>query len=129
MLIRKPSDLRDSDVTPKQMYVNRRRFLTGSLALSAFGALGGTARGGMKLTDAKQTSYNADGEKPTPLEIITHYNNYYEFGTDKGDPAQNSKNFRTSPWTLKVEGEVGKPMSFDQDSLLKIAPLEERIYR
>jgi sulfoxide reductase catalytic subunit YedY len=126
MLIRKPTDLRFSDVTPKQMYVNRRRFLASSLA---FGALAGTARASMKLTDVKKTSYNADGEKPTPLEVITHYNNFYEFGTDKADPAENSKNFRTSPWTLKVEGDVGKPKTFDLDSLYKIAPLEERIYR
>ena len=126
MLIRKPADLRYSDITPKELYVNRRRFLAGSLAL---GALAGVARGGMALPDVKKTSYNVGPDKLTPLEIITHYNNYYEFGTDKGDPAENSKNFRTSPWTLKVEGDVAKPMTFDQDSLLKIAPLEERIYR
>jgi sulfoxide reductase catalytic subunit YedY len=126
MLIRKPVDLRDSDVTPKQFYVNRRRFLAGSLA---FSALAGTAQAGMKLSDAKKTSYNADGEKVTPLEAITHYNNFYEFGTDKSDPAENAQNFRTSPWTLKVEGEVAKPKTFDLDGLFKIAPLEERIYR
>ncbi len=90
MLIRKPADLRYSDVTPKQVYVNRRRFLAGSLAMGAFGALAGTARAGMKLTDVKKTSYNVGDEKLTPLEIITHYNNYYEFGTDKGDPAENA---------------------------------------
>jgi len=129
MLIRKPADLRFSDVTPKQVYVNRRRFLAGSLAMGAFGALAGRARGGMKLTDAKKTSYNVGQDKLTPLEIITHYNNYYEFGTDKGDPAENATNFRTSPWTLKVEGEVAKPKTFDLDGLYKIAPLEERIYR
>jgi len=126
MLIKKPADLRFSDVTPKQLYVNRRQFLAGSIAL---GALAGAARGGMKLPDVKKTSYNVGEDKLTPLEAITHYNNFYEFGTDKGDPAQNSKNFRTSPWTLKVDGDVAKPMTFDQDSLLKIAPLEERIYR
>jgi methionine sulfoxide reductase catalytic subunit len=125
MLIRKPADLRYSEITPKQMYVSRRRFLASSLA---FGALAGTARG-MKLSEVKKTSYNVGDEKITPLETITHYNNFYEFGTDKSDPAENAKNFRTSPWTLKVEGEVAKPMTFDQDSLLKIAPLEERIYR
>jgi sulfoxide reductase catalytic subunit YedY len=125
MLIRKPADLRYSEITPKQMYVSRRRFLARSLA---FGALAGTARG-MKLSEVKKTSYNVGDEKITPLETITHYNNFYEFGTDKSDPAENAKNFRTSPWTLKVEGEVAKPMTFDQDSLLKIAPLEERIYR
>src|SRR5271157_5704346 len=126
MLIRKSPDLRYSDVTPKQLYVNRRRFLAGSLA---FGALAGTARAGMKLTDAKKTSYNVGDEKVTPLEAITHYNNFYEFGTDKSDPAENAKDFRTSPWTLKVEGAVAKPKTFDLDGLLKIAPLEERIYR
>src|SRR5271168_4490107 len=126
MLIRKSADLRHSDVTPKQLYVNRRRFLAGSLA---FGALAGAARAGMKLTDAKKTSYNVGDEKITPLEVITHYNNFYEFGTDKSDPAQNAQNFRTSPWTMKVEGEVAKPVTFDLDALFKIAPLEERIYR
>jgi methionine sulfoxide reductase catalytic subunit len=125
MLIRKPADLRYSDVTPKQTYVNRRRFLAGSIA---FGALAGTARA-MKLSDAKKTSYNVGDEKITPLEAITHYNNFYEFGTDKEDPAENAKDFRTSPWTLKVEGEVAKPKTFDLDGLFKIAPLEERIYR
>jgi sulfoxide reductase catalytic subunit YedY len=128
MLIRKPADLRYSDVTPKPLYVNRRRFLAGSIALGAFGALAGTARAG-KLEDVKKTSYNVGDEKVTPLEAITHYNNFYEFGTDKEDPAKNATDFRTSPWTLKVEGEVAKPLTFDHDALLKIAPLEERIYR
>jgi sulfoxide reductase catalytic subunit YedY len=125
MLIRKPADLLYSDITPKQFYVNRRSFLLGSLAL---GALAGSARG-MKLAEVKKTSYNVGDEKITPLEAITHYNNFYEFGTDKSDPAENAKNFRTSPWTLKVEGAVAKPLTFDMDGLLKIAPLEERIYR
>src|SRR5580698_1293103 len=73
MLIRKPADLRFSDVTPKQMYLNRRNFLAGSLAL---GALAGAARAG-KLTDVKKSSYDAGGDKLTPLEAITHYNNFY----------------------------------------------------
>ena len=98
MLIRKPADLRYSDVTPQPLYVNRRRFLAGSVALGAFGALAGTARAG-KIEDFKKTSYNAGDEKVTPLEAVTHYNNFYEFGTDKEDPAQNATNFRTSPWT------------------------------
>jgi sulfoxide reductase catalytic subunit YedY len=128
MLIRKPADLRFSDVTPKPLYVNRRRFLAGSIALGALGAMAGTARAG-KLEDVKKTSYNVGDEKVTPLEAITHYNNFYEFGTDKEDPVKNAQKFRTSPWTLKVEGEVAKPLTFDCDALFKIAPLEERIYR
>ena len=128
MLIRKPADLRYSDVTPRPLYVNRRSFLAGSIALGAFGALAGTARAA-KLEDVKKSPYNVGDEKVTPLEAITHYNNFYEFGTDKEDPAKNATDFRTSPWTLKVEGEVAKPMTFDHDALFKIAPLEERIYR
>ncbi len=128
MLIRRPADLRYSDVTPKPVYVNRRSFLAGSIALGAFGALAGTARAG-KLGTFQKSSYNAGDEKVTPLEAITHYNNFYEFGTDKEDPSKNATDFRTSPWTLKVEGEVAKPLTFDHDSLMKIAPLEERIYR
>jgi len=125
MLIQKPVGLRYSDVTPKQVYFNRRKFLTGSLAV---GALAGAARA-MKLSDFKKTSYNVGDEKITPLEVITHYNNFYEFGTDKEDPAKNATNFKTDPWTLKVEGEVAKPLTFDYNGLNKIAQLEERIYR
>jgi len=60
---------------------------------------------------------------------VTTYNNFYEFGTDKGDPSQNAKNFRTSPWTVSVEGEVAKPRKFTMDEIMSLAPLEERIYR
>ncbi len=127
MLIRKPADLRYSDVTPKDVYVNRRRFLAGSLALGAFA---GAARATTKLSDFKKNTIDlGSNDKPTSLEIITHYNNFYEFGTDKGDPAENATNFKTNPWTLKVEGEVAKPKTFGYDDLFKIAPLEERIYR
>ena len=91
MLIRKPTDLRYSDVTPKQVYLNRRRFLAGSVAL---GALAGTRAGRhhQAQRDAK-TSYNVGDEKITPLEAITHYNNFYEFGTGKEDPSENAEQF------------------------------------
>jgi sulfoxide reductase catalytic subunit YedY len=65
----------------------------------------------------------------TPEGAVTTYNNYYEFGTDKGDPSKNSKNFVTSPWSVSVEGEVAKPRTFSIDEIMKLAPLEERIYR
>jgi methionine sulfoxide reductase catalytic subunit len=128
MLIRKAADLRYSDVTPKEVYVNRRRFLAGSLAVGAIAGLARPAHA-MKLNDIKKTSYNVGDEKISPLEVITHYNNFYEFGTDKEDPAKNANNFRTNPWTFKVEGEVAKPLTLDYDDLFKIAPVEERIYR
>jgi len=63
------------------------------------------------------------------MNDVTHYNNFYEFGVDKGDPAKNAQNFRTSPWTVSVEGEVKTPRKFSMDEILKLAPLEERIYR
>jgi len=126
MLIRKPTELRYSDVTPKSVYLNRRRFLAGSVALGAFAS---TARAALTKLNAAKTSYNVGTEQVTPLEVITHYNNFYEFGTGKEDPSENAGNFKTQPWTLKVEGEVAKPKTFDYDQLFKIAPLEERIYR
>jgi len=128
MIIRKPSDLPYSQVTPKQVYVNRRRFL--GAAPIALGALLGSraAQATTKLAGVTKSSYTVD-DKVTPLDVITHYNNFYEFGTDKEDPSRNAQNFRTSPWMVKVEGEVAKPKILDLDALMKLAPLEERIYR
>jgi sulfoxide reductase catalytic subunit YedY len=128
MIIRKPSDLPYSQVTPKPVYLNRRRFL--GAAPIALGALLGSraAQATMKLTGVTKSSYTVD-DKVTPLDVITHYNNFYEFGTDKEDPSRNAQNFRTSPWMVKVEGEVTKPKMLDLDALMKLAPLEERIYR
>jgi sulfoxide reductase catalytic subunit YedY len=68
-------------------------------------------------------------EKQTPYQSITTYNNYYEFGTDKADPAKNARSLRTSPWALSIEGAVEKPLTLDLDAVFKIAPLEERVYR
>ncbi len=127
MLIRKPSDLRYSEVTPKQDYLNRRRFLASSIAL---GTLAGVppAQATTKLDHVSKSPFSAT-EQVTPKDAITHYNNFYEFGADKEDPARNAQNFRTSPWTVKVEGDVAKPLTLDLDAIYKIAPLEERIYR
>jgi len=131
MLIRKPSELPYSQVTPKQVYLNRRRFL--GAAPLAMGALLGAraAQATMKLTGVNKSSYTVDEkvDKITPFDVITHYNNFYEFGTDKEDPSRNAQNFRTSPWMVKIEGEVAKPTTLDLDALMKVAPLEERIYR
>jgi sulfoxide reductase catalytic subunit YedY len=127
MVIRKPSDLRYSQVTPKQAYLNRRRFLSGSLVLGALANVP-AAWATTKLDGVKKGPYSTD-EKQTPYDAITHYNNFYEFGTDKGDPSRNAGKFITSPWTVHVEGEVAKPITLDLNELYKVAPLEERIYR
>ena len=128
MIICKPADLRYSQVTPKQAYLNRRRFLAaGSVALGALG-LPRVGLATTKLNGVSRSPLSTD-EKPTPYDAITHYNNFYELGTDKEDPSRNANKLHTSPWTVKVEGAVAKPLTLDLDSLYKVAPLEERIYR
>src|ERR1700686_468940 len=138
MLIRRPTDLTYSDVTPKSVYTQRREFLR-AVGIAGAAAFAGAAawRLGMAL-DAVDASSKLDiaskspfstSEKETPYNDVTHYNNFYEFGTDKGDPAKNSKNFNTSSWSVSVEGDVKKPRKFSMEEILKIAPLEERIYR
>ena len=114
--------MRYSQVTPKAIYLNRRRFLAAALAMpiSAQAA---------RLTAAK-TSFNAGGEKITPEKDVTSYNNFYEFGTGKDEPAKNAPKWHpASPWTVRIEGEVAQPKTLDLDRILKLAPLEERIYR
>jgi len=131
MLIKKPADLKYSDVTPKAVYTNRREFLA-SLGLAG-GLAGGLltshpAQAGTKLEIASKSPFSTT-EKINSYQDVTHYNNFYEFGTDKTDPAKYSQNYRTSPWTVSIEGLVEKPQKIDLASLMKIAPLEERIYR
>ena len=127
MVIRKSPGLRYSQVTPKEAYVNRRRFLASSIAAGAL-AVAPQARATTKLNGVTKGPYSTD-EKPTPFDAITHYNNFYEFGTDKEDPSHNATKFVTSPWTVRIDGEVAKPLTLDLDALYKVAPLEERIYR
>jgi sulfoxide reductase catalytic subunit YedY len=138
MLIGRRPDLTYADVTPKDVYVNRRKFLRDIGIAGAAAAVAGekilslaspnlTAYATSKLNFVKGP-FNTD-EKITPINDVTHYNNFYEFGTDKGDPAKNAQNFRTTPWTVSVEGEVKTARKFSMDEILKLAPLEERIYR
>src|SRR5512133_2692986 len=128
MLFKKPSDIRSSEITSKSLYLDRRTFLAGAAALAAAAALpiGGLAND--KIPGVVKSKYSTD-EKQTPFKDITNYNNFYEFSTDKYEPAALSKNFRTRPWTVKIDGDVQKAKTLDTDSLLKLAPQEERIYR
>ncbi len=135
MRISKPADWRDSDeVTPKELYFNRRKFLTGipGAAVGAGGLLFASRAGAAtpaKLPNVVKSPLSTQGEKETPYKDATTYNNFYEFGTGKGDPSKNAQNFKTSPWAVSVEGEVAKPRQYSMDEILKLAPLEERIYR
>ena len=137
MLIKNKPELTYADVTPKNLYFNRRNFLRGLSIAGAATLVGerfasilshpGSIQANSKLATVK-SKYTVD-EKVTSENDVTHYNNFYEFGTDKGDPAKNAQNFRTSPWTVSVEGDVKTPRKFSMDEILKLAPLEERIYR
>src|ERR1035441_97433 len=124
MLIKKPADIRYSEITPKHVYMNRRSFLAGVPA--AF--LGARALAGTKLPNVQKSKYTVN-EKQNSYQDVSTYNNYYEFGTDKSDPAQYAKNFKTAPWTVSVEGACNKPRKFTMDEILALAPLEERVYR
>ena len=124
MLIRRPPDVPYSQVTPRRLYANRRQFLAGLAGLATAGNL--PAAG--KLAGVAKGPFGTD-EKVTPFEDVTHYNNYYEFGTRKEQPASLAQKLVTSPWTVSVEGAVAKPRKYDIGELMKLAPLEQRIYR
>lgn len=137
MLIRSPADIPPSEITPRALFEDRRRFLLtagATLAGAAFGqglaleAHAATPPTATKLAPLAASALSSSEEK-TPYKSVTTYNNFYEFGTDKGDPAENAGKMAVRPWTVRVEGLAAKPRTFDIDELLKLAPLEERIYR
>ncbi|MGH9257391.1 MAG: protein-methionine-sulfoxide reductase catalytic subunit MsrP [Vicinamibacterales bacterium] len=137
MLIRKPPDIRYSEVTPKAVYLRRREFIQtaaaatvgAATALSPFaGARAQAQATRVKLPNIRKSSFSTT-EKLNPYEDVTGYNNFYEFGTDKDDPQRNAQRFATRPWTIRVEGLVKTPGNYDLDSFMKPHALEERIYR
>jgi sulfoxide reductase catalytic subunit YedY len=130
MLILKPNDISPSEITPQEVYRERRRFLQGMAALAAGPLLGqaAMAQAGVRLPGVRASQYTLNEEK-TPYKDITAYNNFYEFGTGKEDPSERAGSLKTRPWTVSVEGEVRNPRTYDIDALQKLAPLEERIYR
>jgi methionine sulfoxide reductase catalytic subunit len=137
MLVRRSPDLKQADVTPKSVYLNRRKFMYG-LGIAGLAALAGKRLYDLaspsrdvfatsKLTTIKGP-FSTD-EKINSISDVTHYNNFYEFGVDKDQPAKNATHFQTSPWTVSVGGEVNNPRKFKMEEILQLAPLEERIYR
>jgi sulfoxide reductase catalytic subunit YedY len=127
MLIKQPSDVAPSEVTPREVYLRRREFMAGAAGM-ALAAVAPMSAGAAPLTAAKSPLSTTD-EPSTPLKDVTTYNNFYEFGTDKGDPAKNAHTLTTKPWTVKVDGLVGKPTDYNLDDLVDTAALEERVYR
>ena len=119
MAYRYKSDLSLKDVLPETIFLNRRQ-----LCLGAGAFLSGNIWG-----QAKAAVSSAPDEKPNSFEQITNYNNYYEFGTGKGDPAKYAGALQTKPWSIKIDGLVDKPMTLSMPDLLKKMVIEERIYR
>jgi sulfoxide reductase catalytic subunit YedY len=125
-------DMREAEATPERLWLRRRDFLklgaagALSLALPASSAAGEPS--GAALPVAKRLAL-AGGDALTPWDDVTTYNNFYELGTDKADPARNSAALRPRPWTVTIDGEVKKPLTLDVDALWKRFPLEERVYR
>ena len=141
MLIKRHPNVSDhplaSEITPREVFESRRTFVK-QLALGSIAGAGllemasreafAQSPTGQKLIAKPNRSYIVM-DKATPYKDASTYNNYYEFGTDKADPAQTAGTLRPRPWSVAIEGEIKKPMTLDLDSLMKIAPLEERIYR
>ena len=134
MLIKQAPDLRESEVTPRELYLRRREFIAAAAAAAlATGVLTpGSAfaqnPSAQKLPNLKKSTFDTD-EKLNSYRDVTTYNNFYEFGLDKGDPARHAHSLKPKPWSIKVEGECAKPGTYNMEDILKWFPLEERIYR
>jgi sulfoxide reductase catalytic subunit YedY len=136
MLIKRPSDIVPSEITPRRIYERRREFMKlaaagsilGPAALVGNGAAAQEKTLGLQKLDNVGKSALSTSEKPTAYRHVTTYNNFYEFGTEKEDPAEFAKRLKVRPWSLVVEGEVARPRTFGIEDLLKL-PLEERVYR
>jgi sulfoxide reductase catalytic subunit YedY len=142
MLIKKPDDIKSSEITDKKLYLSRRLFIRGAALAGTTAATGliyryftshdDAAKPGEAIADVQigpTTALQPLDEAKTSYQDITHYNNFYEFSTDKLAVAGKARRFVTRPWTVSVEGLVQKPRVFDIDDLLKISPPEERVYR
>jgi len=141
MLIKKAAEIPSSEITPKATYLNRRNFLAGATLAGAAAVTGVGFRDLADLVapsliahanakiDGLQKSPFSTTEKETPYKDVSNYNNFYEFSTDKYEPASLAKNFKTRPWTVTIDGEVKKKQVLDVDTIIKMAAPEERIYR
>ncbi|MGA8489981.1 MAG: protein-methionine-sulfoxide reductase catalytic subunit MsrP [Terriglobales bacterium] len=138
MLIKKPADIPSSEITSKSLYLNRRKFLAGAAVAGVATAAGVGFREFASPSTAVQADAKIDGikkssfstnETVTPYKDVTNYNNYYEFSSDKYEPAGLAKNFKTRPWTVTIDGDVEKKQVLDVDAIIKMAGPEERIYR
>jgi sulfoxide reductase catalytic subunit YedY len=138
MLIKTQSEIPSSEITPRDLYLNRRKFLAGAAWAGAAVATGVAfrrvaapslvAQANAKIEGIQKSPFSTT-EKETPYKDVTNYNNFYEFSTDKYEPAGLSKDFKTRPWTVTIDGDVKKKQVLDVDAIIKMAAPEERIYR
>jgi sulfoxide reductase catalytic subunit YedY len=137
MLVKKSPDIKSSEITDKKLYLRRREFIQAA-ALTTVGAAAGALGIGqaeaqpwprVKIPGPIQNSGWGKGEKVNEYQDITTYNNFYEFGTEKEEPARNAHSLKTTPWKVKIDGLVGKPADYNLEDIVKPQALEERIYR
>ena len=129
MLVKKGGGFKGSEITPYDMYLNRRAFILGAAAAFALGpgVANAAPPAGQPLKATPNPAYKVE-DPPTPVKDVTTYNNFYEFGVNKEDPARLAHTLKPRPWSVRVDGLVLKPQTFDIDDILKMAPLEERVY-
>jgi sulfoxide reductase catalytic subunit YedY len=130
MLIKRALDINSSEITDFQLYLNRRSFLIGvaAMALAPSGPAAAAVSAGEPLK-AKRNEKFAVQDAPTTLKSITTYNNFYEFGVNKDDPSRLAHTLKPRPWTIQVDGHVARPKKYDVEELMRLFPLEERVYR
>jgi sulfoxide reductase catalytic subunit YedY len=133
VIIKKPDDIQALEITDPDLYASRRTFMrtmaAGSVVLATTPLIGiDKVEAGDKISKVHKSVYTLK-EAFTEKKFVYGHNNFYEFGTGKGDPAKYAKNFKTRPWTVRVEGEIKKAVTYDFDDLIKMHRLEERIYR
>jgi sulfoxide reductase catalytic subunit YedY len=134
MLVKKAPDIKSSEITPKKLYMNRRKFIASSATIAGLGLLQPDSLFALqeqqekKLKILKKGEFRVD-EKLTSYENATGYTNFYEFSLRKRETIELAKDFKTSPWQVSVEGEVKEPLKFDVEEIIDMFPLEERVYR
>jgi methionine sulfoxide reductase catalytic subunit len=130
MLIRRAPDIKSSEITDPQVYLNRRAFMMGIGALALIPACtdAATPAAGQSLKAPRNEAFTLE-DALTKFESASTYNNFYEFGVNKDDPARLAHTLKPRPWTVSVEGHIAKPKTYDVDDLLRLFPLEERVYR
>jgi sulfoxide reductase catalytic subunit YedY len=128
MQINLRNEIPESEITPRAIFEQRREFMRLAVGTAA-ALLVPEAQAGEKLSSRPGPANLSITETPTPYKHVTGYNNFYEFGSEKEDPAQHAHALRTRPWTVSIDGLVQKPKTLSIEDVMRLAPLEDRVYR